>query len=110
MLIQVFRIFDRCISLRVLYVFHVLLWVTLAYHLITIFLMIFTCWPVTKGWRPWEQGKCMSVGTIAMTMASINLITDITILTLWQSVVWSVTRRDPRKRAGLSVVFAAGLV
>lgn len=111
MLIQVLRIFvPRGSQSKTWYVVHGLIWMNSLYYAIAVFLMVFTCQPIERAWKPWIPGKCMSIGHIAMTTAIVNLIGDLSILFLTQKVIWSLMRVERKQRLQLSVVFCAGIV
>lgn len=74
------------------------------------FLMVFTCQPVSKLWSPWKEGKCMNMGAMSVTTACFNVVTDLAILAIAQRVIWKVLNRDKEKRMRLSIVFCAGLM
>lgn len=111
MLIQVLRIFvPRGSQSKTYYVVHGLIWMNSVYYVIIVFLMIFNCRPIHKGWNPWVPGKCMEIGIIAMCTAIVNLIGDLSILFLTQKVIWNLMRVERRQRLKLSVVFFAGIM
>ncbi|KAF2119433.1 hypothetical protein BDV96DRAFT_642458 [Lophiotrema nucula] len=111
MLLQVLRIFvPRGSQSKTYYIVYLLIWLTCLYYIATVFAMVFTCIPVEKAWKPWIPGKCMSMGIIAMTTASVNLASDLAILALCQRVIWNVIKVDRKQRLKLSIVFCAGIV
>ncbi|KAJ4299437.1 hypothetical protein N0V90_004682 [Kalmusia sp. IMI 367209] len=111
MLIQVRRIFvPRGSQSKTYYVVHGLIWMNLLYYTIIVFLMVFNCQPIERGWKPWIPGKCIQIGLIAMSTAIVNLIGDLSILFLTQKVIWNLMRVDRRNRIKLSIVFTAGIV
>ncbi|KAH7130508.1 hypothetical protein B0J11DRAFT_504287 [Dendryphion nanum] len=111
MLIQVLRIFvPRGSQSRTYYVVHSLIWITTAYYTIMLFLMVFTCQPISKLWTPWKKGTCMKIGAMSVTTACFNVVTDLAILVIAQRVIWKVLSRDKEKRIRLSLVFCAGII
>lgn len=111
MLIQVRRIFvPRGSQSKTYYVVHGLIWLNLIYYTTIVFMMMFNCRPIQKGWKPWIPGKCLEIGIIAMTTAAVNLLGDLSILFLTQKVIWNLMRVERRQRLKLSIVFLAGIV
>jgi hypothetical protein len=111
MLIQVRRVFvPRGTQPKTSYVVHFLIWTNVVYYLTTICLMLFNCQPISKAWQPWLPGKCIDMGIIAMSTASMNLLSDLAILALTQRVIWNVMQIDTKQQRKLSIVFCAGIV
>lgn len=111
MLIQILRIFvPRGSQSRTYYVIHALMWITILYYTIMAFLHVFTCQPIHKLWHPWVKGKCMNLGAMAITTATVNVFTDLCILAIAQRVIWKTMKRDGSGRIRISLVFLAGIM
>ena len=111
MLIQVLRVFvPRGSRSKTYWACHALILMNTLFYFIAVFLMIFTCRPISKAWKPWIQGHCMDMGQIVTATAAVNLIGDLAILFLTQVKIWNLIRVEKKQRIKLSVVFCAALV
>ncbi|KAF2654702.1 hypothetical protein K491DRAFT_716947 [Lophiostoma macrostomum CBS 122681] len=111
MLVQIRRTFvPRGTQPKTSYVLHFLIWANVLYYPTTMCLMMLNCRPLSKAWQPWLTGKCIDMGIIATSTASINLLSDLAILALTQRVIWNIMRIDKKQQLRLSVVFCAGVV
>lgn len=110
-LIQVLRIFvPRGTHSKTYYTFQALILTNSIYYFIIVCLMLFTCRPIPKAWKPWLEGRCLDMGKIAMASVAMNLISDLAILALTQKVIWGMMRVERWKRLRVSIVFFAGVV
>ncbi|KAF2643651.1 hypothetical protein P280DRAFT_546572 [Massarina eburnea CBS 473.64] len=111
MLVQVLRIFvPRGAQSKTYWICHALIWINSLYYFISVFLMIFSCRPLSKAWQPWIEGKCIEIGAVAMTTAAVNLVGDLSILFLTQVKIWNLMRVERKQRIKLSIVFFAALI
>lgn len=87
------------------WVYHVLIWVHIAYYLINPFLQIFHCYPVEKNWKPWiKEGHCMGFNGVHVLSSSINSASDIFIFIVPQKVIWNL-QTSFKKKIGVSAIF-----
>jgi hypothetical protein len=111
MLIQVLRIFvPRGSQSKTYWCCHALIWMNTIFYTVAVFLMIFTCRPISKTWQPWLEGKCLDMGAIAMSTATVNLVGDLCILFLTQHKIWNLMRVERKQRIKLSIVFCAAIM
>lgn len=90
---------------------HILIWSNIIYYVSGTFLEIFRCWPLEKIWNPLYQGGHCPIDIAANNFAStlINLASDLAIFLLPQWVIWRL-HTSLRKRMGVSVLFAIGIL
>ncbi|KAF1950542.1 hypothetical protein CC80DRAFT_554296 [Byssothecium circinans] len=111
MLIQVLRIFvPRGAQSKTYWACHALIWMNSLYYVIAVFLMIFTCRPISKAWQPWIEGHCLDMAEISISTSIVNLVGDLSILFLTQVKIWNLMRMERQQRIKLSVVFCAALI
>ncbi|KAJ2994930.1 hypothetical protein NUW58_g1415 [Xylaria curta] len=80
------------------------------YYTINILIEVNSCHPREYYWdKTIPGGKCLDGPVLALTSALINLIFDIAILILPQTVIWRLNM-SRRRRAGVSIVFIIGLL
>ena len=81
--------------------FTILLWVIAfviaANNIAEIFLSIFQCTPVHKAWDQRVAGSCVNILLAACIPGAINVFTDLAIVLLPISVVWSLQMGRSRK-------------
>jgi hypothetical protein len=71
---------------------------------------IFACTPRQKYWnRLSVEGKCVNEYAVYGTSCVLNTLVDILILALPQKVIWTL-QVSTRKRIGISVIFAIGVL
>lgn len=91
---------------------HALIWLNFIYYTIYVFLAIFWCNPVKKGWStqvyPEIEGSCLDLSAAYMVGAVINTVSDISIVLLPQPLIWSLQLSSKRK-IGLCAIFLIGL-
>ncbi|KAI0437440.1 hypothetical protein F4803DRAFT_555988 [Xylaria telfairii] len=68
-----------------------------------------SCLPAAKFWNPWVDGRCYSPRSFEYASSIINLILDLTILSLPQRIIWNLNM-SPKTKAGVSFVFGIGLL
>lgn len=54
-------------------------------------------------------GHCVDIKRLKLATACINLVSDVTILILPQLIVWRL-QMSTKRRLGVSIIFAAGLL
>lgn len=68
------------------------------------------CRPYQKNWdKTIPGGKCFDPSALQIASAIINLVSDIIVLILPQRVIWSL-HLSSKKKTGISVVFAVGIL
>ena len=91
---------------------HALIWLNLTYYTIYVFLAIFSCNPVKKGWSqriPPIKGSCLDLRIAYTAGAAINAASDLSILILPQPIIWNL-QLSFKKKIGLSAIFTIGLL
>ncbi|KAF2830743.1 hypothetical protein CC86DRAFT_434629 [Ophiobolus disseminans] len=69
---------------------------------------IFECTPVEKIWHPYLPGKCINLSSIFISGASVNVVSDLSILVLPLFKVWSL-KLSTKHKIGVSSVFVTGI-
>lgn len=92
---------------------HSLIWLNFFYYTVYIFLAIFTCNPVKKGWSqrvyPPIKGSCLDLGATYIAGAVINTASDFSIVILPQTLVWRL-QLSLKRKIGLCSIFLIGLL
>lgn len=78
-----------------------------AWGIACFFLLNFQCTPHSKIWAFYLPGNCISLHTIQLCSASVQLFSDLIMTFLPHKVVW-ILHMTWRKRLGLSFVFGCG--
>lgn len=70
---------------------------------------ILQCIPLSDLWKPPSDNPpvCIDFGTLVITMGVVNIVTDVTILSLPMPIVWSLQVSTPR-RWQLVIAFSLG--
>ncbi|KAI1283540.1 hypothetical protein F5Y07DRAFT_349931 [Xylaria sp. FL0933] len=80
------------------------------YYTINILLEVNSCHPLAYYWdKTIPGGHCLVGPVLALISALINLVFDLAILVLPQTVIWRLNM-SRRRRAGVSIVFVIGLL
>ena len=109
LIIQLMRIFAlRKTSASMFWTCHGLIWGDLAFYTILFFADLFRCTPVKNAWTLSQTG-CMSGEGLWMASAATNTISDLMILLLPLRIIWNL-QLEPRRKIGVSAVFAIGLM
>lgn len=92
---------------------HTLIWLNFFYYAIYIFLAIFYCTPIKKGWSqqvyPPIQGSCLNLRAAYIAGAAINTASDLSIVILPQPIIWHM-QLSSRRKFGLCLIFLVGLL
>ncbi|KAF2135826.1 uncharacterized protein K452DRAFT_196463, partial [Aplosporella prunicola CBS 121167] len=86
---------------------HIVMFIVVGYTLGIIFSLIFPCHPVESNWDVNVIGNCGNKTAIYIATAALNIITDITILTLPIPVV-AALQMSSLQRVGVICIFAVG--
>ncbi|KAI1424729.1 hypothetical protein F5Y12DRAFT_714968 [Xylaria sp. FL1777] len=79
------------------------------YYTINILVEVNSCHPRAYYWdKTIPGGHCLDGPVLALTSALVNLVFDLAILILPQTVIWRLNM-SRRRRAGVSIVFVIGL-
>ena len=62
-----------------------------------------------KAWKPFLPGKCVNFNAILIAAATINVVSDFTILILPIRSIWNL-KMPTRRKLGISSVFGVGLL
>jgi hypothetical protein len=113
-LLQLLRIF---VPLRqrnwMFWTCHALIWLNGIYYTVYVFLAIFPCNPVKKGWTtqvyPEIPGRCLNLHAAYMAGAVINTASDLSIVILPQPLIWNL-QLSLKRKIGLCAIFLLGLL
>ncbi|OTA55086.1 hypothetical protein K449DRAFT_179173 [Hypoxylon sp. EC38] len=87
-----------------------ILWINILYYAASAIAINVICTPHAKIWdKTIVEGRCGDSDTLYLSGTIINLISDILILSLPQTVIWSLKMTKP-KRLGVSLIFAIGVL
>ena len=103
------RVFSLGKNHSTFWIYHSLIWLNFFFYLIVTFLIIFSCQPIKKTWKPWIHGKCLNSPDIIIAIASVNSLSDFSILVLPQKVIWNL-QMSFKRRIGVSSIFLVGLL
>ncbi|KAF2648907.1 hypothetical protein K491DRAFT_611829, partial [Lophiostoma macrostomum CBS 122681] len=88
---------------------HVLIWLNIAFYSTSVFVAIFQCSPRARAWNFTLEGTCpINMKARLMTTGAINLVSDIAISILPQTVIWKLQLSRPRKN-GVAILFGVGV-
>ena len=113
-LLQLLRVFVPFSKRNVMFwTCHVLIWLNFFYYTAYVFLAIFHCSPVKKGWSqqvyPPIKGSCINLRKAYIAGAAINTASDISIVILPQFVIWRL-QLSLKRQIGLCLIFLIGLL
>ncbi|KAH8885687.1 hypothetical protein GQ53DRAFT_828718 [Thozetella sp. PMI_491] len=94
---------------RLRYCMHGLIWFLVAQLLTHVFQTIFECTPVEKGWQPWIEGACQDAGVYSSFNGSVNILTDILVLSM-PLFVFIDLNINKRARNALIGVYMLGII
>ncbi|EYE93879.1 uncharacterized protein EURHEDRAFT_459029 [Aspergillus ruber CBS 135680] len=67
------------------------------------------CLPHRAIWEFYLQSKCYSLPNVMLCSASVQVISDVTMILLPQRIIW-ILQTSRKKRLGISVIFGAGIL
>lgn len=92
--------------------YRILIWMVIALstagHIVGAFILIFSCTPVKKAWRPDEAGSCLPVGATFYGLAIFTIICDVVIIFLPIPLLLRLNIKAAQK-AGVVCLFLLGL-
>lgn len=85
--------------------------VVIAYSVAGILVTVLQCIPLSDLWKPSSKNplRCIHFGTAVLTVGVINIVTDITILSLPIRLVWSLQMSRLHKGQVVAVFLLGGL-
>ncbi|KAI1340367.1 hypothetical protein F5Y15DRAFT_56012 [Xylariaceae sp. FL0016] len=83
--------------------------IQLAFAVASVFALCFQCIPYQKIWDITLPGHCLVKSKVEITSAAIHLVSDLIILVLPQSVIWSL-QMSLKQRLGVSIIFSLGVL
>ena len=88
---------------------HVALWANIGFYVPGFFMQLFWCVPRDAIWnlRMRQNARCLDAFGAQLASAAINVLSDLTILILPISTVWTL-QMPGRKKLGILAVFATG--
>ena len=110
-LLQYLQIFVPLKQRNALYwIAHTLIWTNLVFYLISAFLEVFGCKPISKAWDPLiTNGYCINILAVNVAASSINSLSDIAILVLPQVSIWRL-QMALRRKVQISALFLIGVL
>ena len=103
------RIFVPSRKSKTFYLVHILLWTNLVFYLADTIVEIFECTLRRKIWLPKTPGKCVSISSLILITAIINVVSDFSILLLPMASIWRL-QQEINQKLGITAIFAAGLL
>ncbi|VUC32030.1 unnamed protein product [Clonostachys rosea] len=89
---------------------YTMLWVNVAYYVAIKFAENLSCIPQAHIWdKTLAGGKCINEKALVTSTCIINLISDVLILVVPQSIIWKLNMNKARK-IGISIIFGVGLL
>ena len=109
-LLQLLHIFapSRKTSKFMFWTGHSLIWTNLAFYISAFFVDLFRCAPIKNAWKV-PQVDCMRGEVLWTVSAAFNAISDVLILFLPLRAIWEL-HLAPRRKIGVSAVFATGIM
>ena len=108
-LLQFLRIFVPIHRGVTYWTVHCLIWTNLVFCTIASLVVIFQCHPRAKVWDPSISGHCVSGNLLLIISATINVVSDISILVLPIHSIFQL-QLPLKRKIGVSAVFAIGIV
>lgn len=71
---------------------------------------LFLCTPMEKLWFPEVPGHCISTIVVRLMNSGVSILTDVMILCLPISAIWSLQQAAWTQKIGLTLVFALGFL
>lgn len=106
-LLQYLRLFVTTPKSTLLYVIHLILWITVTFYVADTIAELCACVPRKKLWEPWVSGTCINGNAALIATASANVFTDLAIFALPMKVIYHL--KIPRKKKiGIAIIFAFG--
>ncbi|RAK98173.1 uncharacterized protein BO80DRAFT_427661 [Aspergillus ibericus CBS 121593] len=81
----------------------------LVFYTICVFVLIFSCDPVSKAWNIFDAGTCMNTRLFNIFAAVVNSISDLVVLILPQIRIWGL-QMALRRKVAISTVFLSGVL
>lgn len=109
-LLQYIRLFTAGTRDLMFWSCHALMWITIVFYTILLFMTIFICTPIPKFWNVLETtGHCLDVNYLFLATGTANTITDFLIILLPQPIIWKL-QMSFKEHIGVSAVFSTGLL
>lgn len=87
----------------------VMIAINIIFYVVAIVITAVACTPYRRNWDKTVPGTCLDMKIITLSVVAINFAIDISILALPQKVIWGL-QMSTRRRIGVSIVFAIGLM
>ncbi|KAL3457761.1 hypothetical protein BJX64DRAFT_280358 [Aspergillus heterothallicus] len=85
---------------------------TIAWGVVSSFVLLFSCWPISYYWNEWDGehvGRCISHNNILLAHSTINIILDVGVVCIPMPTLLRL-QMPLEKRLGVCVMFAVGIV
>ncbi len=109
LLFQLIRIFSPMKSGPVYWACHTLIWGNLVFYITILFTLIFECHPIDEVWNPYFAGHCMDRNLVLIVSGAVNVFSDLLNLLLPIWATWQL-QMAPKRKAGITAIFAIGLL
>ena len=93
----------------VYYASHILIWGNLAFYTASFFAIMFECHPIEEVWNIFYGAHCVNRNLIAIVSGAVNVGSDFLSLILPIWAIWHLPMA-PKRKAGLSAIFAIGIL
>lgn len=109
LIFQLIRIFTPTKSGAVYWASHTLVWANLTFYIAVFFTILFECHPIDATWNPFLAADCINRNLIVVISAAVNVFSDLLniLLPIW--AIWHL-QMAPKRKVGISAVFATGLL
>ncbi|KAL2857733.1 hypothetical protein BJY01DRAFT_201994 [Aspergillus pseudoustus] len=90
----------------------VALGLTAAWEVVSFFVLLFSCWPISYYWNQWDgehKGRCISHNNFLLAHSTINIVLDVAVVCIPMPTLMRL-QMPLEKRLGVCVMFAVGIV
>ena len=109
LLFQLIRIFTPAKSGPVYWACQTLIWGNLMFYVATFLTILLECHPIKEAWNPRAAGSCIDRNMILIVSGAVNAFVDLLNLLLPVWAIWQL-QMAPRRKIGITAIFATGLL
>ena len=109
LLFQLIRIFTPAKSGPVYWACQTLIWGNLMFYVATFLTILLECHPIKEAWNPRAAGSCVDRNMILIVSGAVNAFVDLLNLLLPVWAIWQL-QMAPRRKIGITAIFATGLL
>lgn len=109
LIFQLIRIFAPMKAGAIYWACHALIWGNLAFYISIFFTLLFECHPISQTWNLNYGHHCIDRNLALIVSSAVNIFSDLLnfILPIWAT--WHL-QMAPKRKAGITAVFATGLL